>query len=111
MLRKKPWLKNCVSERKITTLIVSQAISEFARLLPGNINEDAVLGQIVHIWVLRMTQMGQKRQRKLYSLAFCSLLAVNSPPCIMQHITQIITNIVETLNDISTVDDMGCISE
>ncbi|KAF7386417.1 importin-11 isoform X1 [Vespula maculifrons] len=89
--------------------IFVQVISELSRNIGGGeTNEEAVLGQIVHIWVSRMPLVTQPERRKLLALALCSLLEANSPPSVLQHFPSIISNIVETLNDITKYDDAGC---
>lgn len=70
--------------------------------------EDAVLGEIIHIWVNRMPYISQLERRKLLALALCSLLGANSPPSVFQHFPLIISNIVGTLNDITKFDDVRC---
>lgn len=87
-------------------------IGELSRNIGGGeTNEEAVLGQIVHIWVSRMPLVTQPERRKLLALALCSLLEANSPPSVLQHFPSIISNIVETLNDITKYDDVGCPTE
>ncbi|CAK9800995.1 IPO11, partial [Anthophora plagiata] len=89
--------------------IFIQVISELTRKMGGNeAKEEAVLGQIVKIWVRRMPYISQLERRKLSALALCSLLGANSPPSVLQHFSLMITNIVETLNDITQLDDIRC---
>ncbi|XP_043499006.1 importin-11 [Polistes fuscatus] len=89
--------------------IFVQVIGELSRNIGGGeTNEEAVLGQIVRIWVDRMPLVTQPEQRKLLALALCSLLEANSLPSVLQHFPSIISNIVETLNDITKYDDAGC---
>ncbi|KAK2588464.1 hypothetical protein KPH14_004450 [Odynerus spinipes] len=93
---------------KIFENIFVQVISELARNIEGGeTSEEAVLGQIVHVWVNRMPLVTQPERRKLLALALCSLLGANSPPSVLQHFSRIVSNIVETLNDITKYDDMG----
>lgn len=85
-----------------------QIISEVTRKVSGNEGrEDAVLGQIIRVWVNRMSFTFQPERRKLLSLALCSLLGANSPPSVLQHFPLIISNIVETLNDMTKYDNIG----
>ncbi|XP_015591574.1 importin-11 isoform X2 [Cephus cinctus] len=89
--------------------IFIQVVNELARYMEGvETNEEDVLGQIVQIWVNRMPLVSQPERRKLLALALCSLLGANSPPSVLHHFPRIISNIVETLNDITKIDDMGC---
>ncbi|XP_029049109.1 importin-11 isoform X2 [Osmia bicornis bicornis] len=88
--------------------IFIQIISELTRKVAGNEGrEEAVLGQIIRVWVNRMTFTIQPERRKLLSLALCSLLGANSPPSVLQHFPLIISNIVETLNDMTKYDNIG----
>ncbi|XP_006559929.1 importin-11 isoform X2 [Apis laboriosa] len=89
--------------------IFIQVISELTRKMGRNeAREDAVLGEIIHIWVNRMPYISQLERRKLLALALCSLLGANSPPSVFQHFPLIISNIVGTLNDITKFDDVRC---
>ena len=88
--------------------IFIQIISELTRKVAGNEGrEEAVLGQIIRVWVNRMTFTIQPERRKLLALALCSLLGANSPPSVLQHFPLIISNIVETLNDMTKYDNIG----
>lgn len=89
--------------------IFVQIISELSRNIEGReVSEEALLGQIVYVWVNRMPLVTQHERRKLLALALCSFLGANSPQSVRQHFPHIISNIVETLNDITKYDDMGC---
>ncbi|XP_034176421.1 importin beta11 isoform X2 [Osmia lignaria lignaria] len=88
--------------------IFIQIISELTRKVAGNEGrEEAVLGQIIRVWVNRMPFTFQPERRKLLALALCSLLGANSPPSVLQHFPLIISNIVETLNDMTKYDNIG----
>ncbi|XP_025988131.1 importin-11 [Solenopsis invicta] len=87
--------------------IFVQAISDLAQSLGNEIREDVVLGKLVHSWVNAMSLVAQTERRKLLALALCSLLGANSPPTVLECFPHIISNIVETLNDITKFDDMG----
>ncbi|CAL7948181.1 unnamed protein product [Xylocopa violacea] len=89
--------------------IFIQVISELTRKRGGNeAREEAVLGEIIHIWINRMPYISQSERRKLLALALCSLLGANSPPSVLQYFPQIIANITATLNDITKFDDIKC---
>ncbi|XP_011865006.1 PREDICTED: importin-11 [Vollenhovia emeryi] len=83
-----------------------QIISDLTQSI-GTETRDVVLGKLVHSWVNAMPQVSQTERRKLLALALCSFLGANSPPTVLEHFPQIISNIVETLNDITKFDDMG----
>ena len=54
-----------------------------------------------------MPLVHQLEQEKLLALVLCFLLDASSPPSVLQFFPQILTNIIETLNDITKVDEMG----
>ncbi|XP_012282091.1 importin-11 [Orussus abietinus] len=88
-----------------------QVVGELSRDIQANGNdtsEEVVLNRMVHMWLNRMPAMIEPERRKLLALALCSLLGANSPSCILQHFPRIVLNIIETLNDITVIDDMGC---
>ncbi|XP_011635058.1 importin-11 [Pogonomyrmex barbatus] len=87
--------------------IFVQVISDLAQSIGTETREDVVLGKLIHGWVNAMPLVPQTERRKLLSLALCSLLGANSPPTVLEYFPQIISNIVETLNDITKFDDMG----
>lgn len=81
--------------------IFIQVINELTKKLGGNeTTETVVLGQIIRVWVTKMPYVSPRHRRRLLALALCSLLGANSPPSVLQHFPLIISNIVETLNDI-----------
>jgi len=84
-----------------------QIISDLTHSIGNETREEVVLGQMVYSWVNGMPQVTQTERRKLLALALCSLLGANSPPIVLEYFPQIIANIVETLNDVTKVDDMG----
>ncbi|XP_078037262.1 importin beta11 [Augochlora pura] len=87
--------------------IFIQVISELARKIGGNeTSEEEVIGKIIHVWVIQMPVVFQPERRKLLALALCSLLGANSPPSVLECFPLIISNIVETLNDISKFDNL-----
>ncbi|XP_046626086.1 importin-11 [Neodiprion virginianus] len=89
--------------------IFVQVIGELSRQVGGGEwSEEAVLGRMVSIWVNRMPLVSQLERRKLLALGLCSLLGADSPPCVLQHFPRMVSNIVEALNDITKIDDMGC---
>lgn len=90
---------------------IEQVIGDLVRQIGGDANEEAVLGQMVRVWVDRMPLVTQHERRKLLALALCSLLGANSPPAVLQHFNRILSNVVETLNDITKITDMGCCME
>lgn len=55
-----------------------------------------------------MPLVAQHNERKLLALALCSLISANCPPIVLLHFPKMILNIVETLNDITKIDDTGC---
>jgi len=69
--------------------------------------EDVVLGKMIYRWINGMPLVSQTERRKLLALALCFLLGANSPPTVLEYFPYIISNIVETLNDITKFDDMG----
>ncbi|XP_031837056.1 importin beta11 isoform X2 [Nomia melanderi] len=85
--------------------IFIQVISELTRKIGGNQTREAVLGQIIRVWVNRMQLEFLPEKRKLLALALCSLLGANSPPSVLEHFPKIISNIVETLNDVTKFDN------
>ena len=88
--------------------IFIQTISELTRKLSKHeTTEEAVLGQIIYVWVDRMGCTTQPERRKLLALALCSLVGANSPS-VLEHFSQIMSNIVETLNDITKLDSIEC---
>ncbi|XP_071559340.1 importin-11 isoform X2 [Temnothorax nylanderi] len=87
--------------------IFVQVISDLAQSIGTETREDVVLGKLVHSWVTAMPLVAQTERRKLLALALCSLLGANSPPTVFEYFPQIISNIVETLNDITKFDDSG----
>ncbi|KAG7205080.1 hypothetical protein KM043_005455 [Ampulex compressa] len=92
--------------------IFVEVISELSRTIGASgTREEAVLGQMIHVWVSRMPLASQPERRKLLALALCSLLGANSPPSVLEHFPRIISNIVETLNDITKYDDMGYLTD
>ncbi|XP_012268880.2 importin-11 [Athalia rosae] len=89
--------------------IFVQVIGELSRKVGGGeSSEEAVLGRMVLIWVNRMPCVSQPERRKLLALGLCSLLGADSPPCVIQHFPLMVSNIIEALNDITKIDDMGC---
>lgn len=86
--------------------IFLQIISELTRTLGTDAREEAVLGRILRVWVNRMPITTQPEKRKLLALALCSLLDASNPS-VLEHFSEIVVNIVETLNDITKVDDIG----
>lgn len=91
--------------------IFVQVIGELARDIGGDTTEESVLAQIIVVWVNGMSSVSQPERLKLMSLALCTLLSANSPPIVFQQFANIISKIVETLNDITKIDDTGCIIE
>ncbi|XP_076181543.1 importin beta11 isoform X2 [Ptiloglossa arizonensis] len=86
--------------------IFIQVISELTRKMGGNEEkEEAVFGQIIHVWVSQTHYIFKVERCKLLALALCSLLGANCPPSILKHFPQIISKIVEALNDITTITD------
>ncbi|XP_033230848.1 importin-11 isoform X2 [Belonocnema kinseyi] len=85
-----------------------EVIRELSRQLGGDANEENVLGQITRVWVAKMPLVHQLEQEKLLALVLCFLLDASSPPSVLQFFPQILSNIIEALNDITKVDDMGC---
>lgn len=69
-----------------------------------------MLEQLVRLWVNIMPYIASLERRKLLAIALCSLLEGNSPPSVMQYFPEIISNIVETLNDITKLDDDECLN-
>ena len=88
--------------------IFAQVISELSRDIGGNSTEESVLERIIEVWVNRMPTVAEPEKLKLLALALCALLSPNSPPIVFQQFPNIISSIVETLNDITKIDDMGC---
>ncbi|XP_076288957.1 importin beta11 isoform X1 [Lasioglossum baleicum] len=87
--------------------IFIQVISELTRKIGVNeTREEEVLGKIIRVWVNQMQVVFQPERRKLLALALCSLLGANSPPSVLEHFPQIISNIVETLNDLTKLDNL-----
>ncbi|XP_043263596.1 importin-11 isoform X1 [Colletes gigas] len=87
--------------------IFIQIISELTRKMGGNEEkEEAVLGQIISAWVNQRQMTSRLDRCKLFALALCSLLEANCPPSVLEHFPQIISKIVETLNDITTHDNI-----
>ncbi|XP_043278117.1 importin-11 isoform X2 [Venturia canescens] len=72
----------------------AQVISELARSVGDNATEESVLGQIIEVWVIRMTSL--TNSTKLLSLGLCSLLSPDSPQIVFQHFPQMIYRIAET---------------
>lgn len=90
----------------INIKIIMQVISELTRKMGGNEEkEEAVFGQIIHVWVSQTHYIFKVERCKLLALALCSLLGANCPPSILKHFPQIISKIVEALNDITTITD------
>ncbi|XP_012521564.2 importin-11 [Monomorium pharaonis] len=85
--------------------IFVQIINDLAQTI-GTETRDVVLGKLVHNWVSTMPMVTQTERRKLLALALCSFLGTNSSP-VLEYFPHIISNIVETLNDITKFDDMG----
>lgn len=83
-----------------------QVIRDLAQSLGNQTREEVVLGKMIHVWVSGMPLASQDERRKLLALALCSLLGANSPT-VLEYFPQIMSNIVETLNDITKFDDMG----
>lgn len=69
--------------------------------------EEVMLEKMIRVWVCGMPLASQHERRKLLALALCSLLGANSPSTVLKFFPEIISNIVETLNDITKFDDMG----
>ncbi|XP_076243616.1 importin beta11 isoform X2 [Calliopsis andreniformis] len=87
--------------------IFIQIISEITRIMnKDEAREEVVLGQIINEWVDHMPFITQLERRKLLALALCSLLEANSPPSVLEHFPDIMSNIVETLNDITKIDNI-----
>ncbi|XP_029165906.1 importin-11 [Nylanderia fulva] len=87
--------------------IFVQVISDLAQNLGNETREEIVLGRIIYRWINGMPLVSQSEKRKLLALALCFLLGANSPPTVLEYFSYIISNIVETLNDITKFDDMG----
>nr|XP_012153826.1 PREDICTED: importin-11 isoform X2 [Megachile rotundata] len=86
--------------------IFIQVINELTKKMGGNeTTETVVLGQIIRVWVTNMPCVFLPERRKLLALALCSLLGANSPPSVLQNFPLIISNIVETLNDMTEIDN------
>jgi hypothetical protein len=69
--------------------------------------EDLVFAKLIHSYIDHMPLVTQQKERKLLALALCLLLDANSPSSIFEKFPQIIMNIVETLNDITKINDIG----
>ncbi|XP_011502354.1 PREDICTED: importin-11 isoform X2 [Ceratosolen solmsi marchali] len=88
--------------------IFIQIIKELSKRLGQEFKEDFVFAQVINSYIDHMPLVTQHKEKKLLALALCSLLDVNSPSAIFKKFPQIILNIVETLNDITKINDMGC---
>lgn len=86
-------------------------IRELSRQIGGDVNEEKVLGQIIKVWINKMSLVHQRDQEKLLAIVLCSFLDASSPPSVLQYFPQILTNIVYTLNDITKMDDMNSPTE
>ncbi|XP_043468445.1 importin-11 [Leptopilina heterotoma] len=84
-----------------------EVIRELSRQIGGDVNEEKVLGQIIKVWINKMSLVHQRDQEKLLAIVLCSFLDASSPPSVLQYFPQMLTNIVYTLNDISKMDDMN----
>ncbi|XP_020288528.1 importin-11 isoform X2 [Pseudomyrmex gracilis] len=89
--------------------IFVQVIGDLAQIMNiawgTQTREEIVLERLIHGWVKRMPNVTQIERRKLLALALCSLLGANSPPTVLEYFPRIISNIVETLNDVIAYDD------
>ncbi|XP_031781070.1 uncharacterized protein LOC100116824 isoform X2 [Nasonia vitripennis] len=85
-----------------------QAIKEFTKHVGQEFKEDFVLEKIIRIYIDHMPLVSQHNERKLLALALCSLISADCPPIVRLHFPKMILNIVETLNDITKIDDTGC---
>lgn len=87
--------------------MLSQVIGDLAQRIGTETREEAVLGTMILNWVNDMPLVTQTERRKLLALALCSLLGANCPPIVLEYFPYIIMNIVETLNDVTKLDDLG----
>lgn len=94
---------------------LSQVIGDLAQIMNiawgTQTREEIVLERLIHGWVKRMPNVTQIERRKLLALALCSLLGANSPPTVLEYFPRIISNIVETLNDVIAYDDKDYLVE
>lgn len=95
----------------ITKNHLSQVIGDLAQIMGIQTREEVVLGRLIHGWVRKMPNVTQIERRKLLALALCSLLGANSPPTVLEYFPRIISNIVETLNDVIAYDDKDYLVE
>lgn len=91
--------------------VLLQVIRDLSQSIETETREEIVLGKMIRGWVYGMPLVPQTEKRKLLALALCSLLGANSPPTVLEYFPLIISNIVETLNDVSAFDDMGYLIE
>lgn len=67
---------------------------------------EMILDGIIDTWLEKMSwDVKQLEPLKLLALALCSLLSSASPPVVVQKFPNIITSIVECLNDMNSHND------
>ena len=66
--------------------------------------QDEVASRLLNVWCDKMANATQPEQKKLLSLALCSLMTSGSS-VVLNHIFAIFINILETLNDITRQDE------
>ena len=71
-----------------------------------NKTEQSALASMLDVWLIKMRNVSQMETRKLLSLALAYLLTTQSRP-VLERLNLLLLNILETLNDITKVEDNG----
>lgn len=100
----------CVMSRVLLSShqVFTRAISAVAQEL--NENDQAVLKQLLDRLLNNMPNVSQLDQRKLLGLALANLLTTQSPT-ILQRFSDIMSHILEVLNDITKTEEDGSIMD
>lgn len=92
-------------------LISRDVFNEVVRELVARIGpitkEEMVFAQIMVVYMGHMPLITQQKRRKLLALALSSIIDTNCPSAVLQYFPKMIVSVVETLNDITEVNDQG----
>lgn len=89
--------------RDVFNEVIRQLVSQYG----PSTKEDMVFAKIMVAYMGHMPLITQQKRRKLLALALCSIVDTNCPSSVLQYFPKIIISIVETLNDITEVNDQG----
>lgn len=89
-----------LSSHEVFTRVLSQLAQD------QNESDQVTLGKILDVWLNKMPNVSQLDQRKLLGLALSNLLTTQSTE-VLQRFSPILTNILESLNDITKTEEDG----